>query len=124
MTDIHALLQTTLDEALYSSGVMSYWGERKDINSPEYVTYQVSANSNPDYADDEPASRNAYCIIKLYYLKTLSGTVAGRTQIKQHRDAIAAALKDAEFSVTWQDDIDPADTYDCVLLEAEYGETI
>lgn len=126
MTDIRALLQTLLDGVLHSSGVTLYWGEKSDVpaTTKEYVVYTVSKDSNPDYADDIPCSRESYCIIKLYYLKSLAGTSAGRTTIKNHETAIRSVLIGADFSVSSFDDNDPASSYASIVFEATMGEVI
>lgn len=126
MTDIRTLLQTLLDGALYPSGVMSYWGEKSDVPSTTqaYAVYTVSGDRNPDYADDAPCSRSAYCIIKLYYLKSLTGSAAGKAKIKGYETAMRSALIGADFSVSSFDDNDPASNYASIVFEAEYGEVI
>jgi len=126
MTDVRTQLQMLLDGALYSDGVMSYWGEKSDVPSTTqiYAVYMVSNDSNPDYADDAPLSREMYCIIKLYYLKTLVGTSAGRTRIKGYETAIKSALIGADFVVSSFDDNDPADSYAAIVIEATLGEVI
>jgi hypothetical protein len=125
MTDARALLQTILDNALYSLGVNSYWGERADITADEYVIYSVSGDSNPDYADDAPSTRSVYCIIGYYYSVKLAGTHAGRSKIKAHEALIRSALLAAGFSVNSFDDADPSDmAYRRIVFEAERGEVI
>lgn len=126
MTDIRTLLQTLLDGALYADGIMSYWCEKSDVPSTTqiYAVYTVSKDSNPDYADDEPLSRETYCIVKLYYLKTLVGTPAGRTKIKGYETAIRSALTGADFSVSSFDDNDPADSYASIVFEVTSDEVI
>lgn len=126
MTDIRTLLQTLLDGVLYSDGIMTYWGEKSDVPSTIqiYSVYTLSNDRNPDYADDKPKTREGYCIIKLYYLKTLTGTLAGRTKIKGYETAIRSALIGADFSVSSFDDNDPASSYASIVFEATMGEVI
>jgi hypothetical protein len=125
MTDIRALLQATLDTALYSLGVNSYWGERADITASEYVVYSISGDSGSFFANDTPVGRSVYCIVSYYYSAKLAGTAAGRTTIKSREDLIRSSLQAADFAVTSFDDTDPTDAaYRRIVFEAEFGEVI
>jgi hypothetical protein len=127
MTDVRALIQLTLDNRLASENIYSYWGEKKEVpgETDMYVVYNVSNDSNPDYADNKPLSRVAYCIIGFYYSKTLAATYSGRSTILGHVENIKSDLRNAGFTVSSFDDNDPDDNvYSRIVIEAEYAEVI
>lgn len=127
MTDIRSLIQLTLDNLLAADGIYSHWGEKSEVpgEAEMYIVYNVSRDANPDYADNEPLSREAYCIISFYYSKTLAASSTGRTTIKTYETNIKAALRSADFSVSSFDDNDPDDAlYSRIVIEATFGEVI
>ena len=91
MTDIRALVQLTLDNLLAGDKIYSHWGEKAEIpgEAGMYVVYNISRDSNPDYADNEPLSREAYCILSFYYPKSLAATSTGRTTIKTMKQILS-----------------------------------
>jgi hypothetical protein len=127
MTDVRSLIQLTLDNLLAADGIYSHWGEKSEVpgEAGMYVIYNVSGDSNPDYADNEPISREAYSIISFYYLKSIAGTATGRTMVVSYETSIKAALRSAGFSVSSFDDNDPDDAlYSRIVIEATFGEGI
>lgn len=127
MTDVRSLIQLTLDNLLAADKIYSHWGEKAEVagEAGMYVVYNVSQDSNPDYADNKPLSREAYCVISFYYPKTLAGTPAGRSSIKTYETNIKSALRGADFVVSSFDDNDPDDDlYSRIVIEATLGEVI
>lgn len=112
MTDIRALLQTTLDGVLAADKIYSYWGEKGDTtgeNPNYYAIYDVALDTDGEYAESKPFSRATTCVVHFYYRKTVKGTSAGRTAIKAYETAIKAAMRGQQFFVYSMDDSGASD---------------
>ncbi len=130
MTDIRALAQAALDNALASDGVYSYWRRKAEAageDPDEYIVYTLDGDSADAYADDEPYVRTANVAVRYYYRDLLLDTSAGRNTVKAREQVIAAALEQGGFSLPsgWFDvgDIDDIG-FGCTLFEAFYGRVV
>lgn len=96
MTDIRALVQETLDTALYPD-VRAYWMRKSDGEDPdEYVVYTLSGDPAV-YADGEPLTRDANITVRYYYRDSMLDSSAGRAAIKAREEQIAGALQAVGF---------------------------
>lgn len=99
MTDIRAMVQETLDTALYPD-VRVYWLRKSDGEDPdEYVVYTLDGDPVGEYADDAPLTRDANVSIRYYYRDFMVTTNSGRAAIITREEQIAAALMSAGFTL-------------------------
>ena len=123
MMDIRALVQETLDTALYPD-VRVYWLRKSDGEDPdEYVVYTLDGDPAV-YADGTPLTRDANITVRFYYRDSMLDSSAGRAAIKAREAQIAEALQGAGFLLPggWFDSGDIDDIgFGTTIFEAYYG---
>lgn len=100
MTDIRALVQTTLDIAL--SGIKSYWLEKKELatDQDEYIVYTAGGKYGSFFSDDARAVIDRDVTISYYHRSIKADTSAGRAAIWTREAEIESALLAAGFETS------------------------
>jgi hypothetical protein len=98
VSDIRALVQTTLDTALYPN-VYVYWQRKSNADVDEYVVYTQSGDNRESFADDTVNLKAASITVKYYYRTEKLDTYAGKQAVKAREDAIETALENAGFTI-------------------------
>ena len=99
MIDIKQLVQTTLDEALYSLNIMTFYQHKleisPDINPNEYVVYSMSGKTGDFKADDVEIVRDSDIIVRYFYNNDYIKT--NRSRITQIENLILSTMVSAKF---------------------------
>ncbi len=104
MTDIRALVQTILDNALNAEGVRVFWRKKAETRGDdpnEYIVYTLDGDPSEFHADNEPVVRAANVAVRYYYRDTMLDTHTGRNAVKSREQTIAAALVEGGFSLPY-----------------------
>lgn len=115
MTDVLALVQTTLDSLLSVDDVRVFWGRRGDNSTGsqiEYAIYSLEGDPVSVSADGSIVARTASVSVNYYYEQNACRKAAGRQQSTERMTSILTAMKAAGFlcSGGWSEvgDVDDA----------------
>mgnify|MGYP000976645529 CR=1 FL=1 len=98
---IRELLQNTLDTAVVSDGVYSYWQRKTETagqDNDEYIVYLLNEDLNEVFADDEALIKNKSITVKYYYRDSYLDTPEGRLHVDQRAEVILQSLLGAGFT--------------------------
>ena len=121
------LVQTALDTALYSQGVLSYWQRKTGPDANEYIVYTISGDSAEVHADNKQLVKSGDVTVRYYYRAEKAESYTGRQAVTAQEDAIEAALKAVGFTIP-QGRFDAGDLddigYFVTVFECEYWRVV
>ncbi|MPM44576.1 hypothetical protein SDC9_91255 [bioreactor metagenome] len=101
MSTVRSLVQSTLDNAVLSAGVHSFWQKKNEIkndtNPDEYIVYTFDGAENGVFADNEPLMKRKDITLRYYCREEKIETEAGRAAVEGRIETILAAMKAAGF---------------------------
>lgn len=92
------LLQTELDNLLYTDGVHAYWQRKADSDvSDEYVVYALNGDAPLLSADNKIQVSDCRITVRYYYRDSLLDNAESRARIQARIYQIIDALRSSEF---------------------------
>lgn len=98
--DPEELLQETLDNALASQGIYTYWQNKTETegeNKEEYLVY-TNDDGVEISADNQPWLEIFNYTLRYYYDQNLTETIQGRNKVRKRIKDISKALKKSGFA--------------------------
>ena len=99
MAMIKALVQTTLDDALYSKGIYTHDQRRTGADADQYVVFSQSGDTRTDYADDVNLVRGAMITVKYYYRSEYLDNHNTKRHVRTIEQEIESTLEAAGFTI-------------------------
>lgn len=97
---IKNLVQTTLDNALYTSkSILSHEQVKSGPDADQYIVYSLSGDGEEFHADDVELIKAASITVRYYYRKEKLGSYTSKQAIRAVEDLIESSMKAAGFSL-------------------------
>lgn len=124
---IKNLIQTTLDDILYSKDIFVYEQRKSGKDANQYVVYSMSGDNKEEFVDDKVLIKNANVTIKYYYRSENLDNYTTRQEIREIEQLIESALESAGFEIPYGSfdggDVDNIG-YHTTIFECEYWRVV
>lgn len=124
---IKDLIQTTLDDVLFSKNIYVYEQQKSGLDADEYIVYSTNGDSSESFTDDIPLIKDATITVRYYYRAEKLDNYSTKVKVREIEDLIESSLINIGFEIPFgrfdAGDVDDIG-YMVTVFECEYWRVI